>query len=94
MINLNGVTVTRNKKDILKTISWKVEKGQHWSILGLNGSGKTTLLNVINGYLHPVSGQAEILGESLGNIYIPDLRKRIGLIVLLFNNRFKILKVF
>lgn len=80
MINLCGVTVTKNQKDILKNISWKVEKGEHWSILGLNGSGKTTLLNVINGYLHPTSGQAEILGESLGKTYIPDLRKQIGLI--------------
>ncbi|MDN4493419.1 ABC transporter ATP-binding protein [Ureibacillus aquaedulcis] len=80
LINLCEVTVTKNKKNILSNINWQVKKGEHWSILGLNGSGKTTLLNVINGYIHPTIGQAEILGESLGKTYIPDLRKQIGLI--------------
>lgn len=80
MIQISNVTVTKNKKDILKNVEWKVEKGQHWSILGLNGSGKTTLLNIINGYLHPTVGQVEVLGELFGKTYIPDLRKQMGLI--------------
>jgi len=77
---MQEVTVTKNKKDILKNINWQVHKGEHWSILGLNGSGKTTLLNVINGYLHPTNGQVEVLGELFGQTYLPDLRKQIGLI--------------
>ena len=80
MIQMRNVTVTKNKKDILKNINWQVEEGQHWSILGLNGSGKTTLLNVINGYLHPTTGQVEVFGESFGKTYIPDLRKQMGLV--------------
>lgn len=80
MIKLSNVSVTKNKKEILKSINWKVTKGEHWSILGLNGSGKTTLLNVINGYLHPTIGQVEVFGELFGKTYIPDLRKQIGLI--------------
>ncbi|MFC7684814.1 ABC transporter ATP-binding protein [Ureibacillus sp. GCM10028918] len=80
MINLSNVTVTKNKKVILKNINWQVKKGEHWSILGLNGSGKTTLLNVINGYIHPTNGQVEVLGELYGKTYIPDLRKQIGLV--------------
>jgi len=80
MIHLSNVSVIKNKKDILKNINWEVKQGEHWSILGLNGSGKTTLLNVINGYLHPTNGQAEVLGELFGKTYIPDLRKQIGLI--------------
>lgn len=80
MINLRNVTVTKNKKDILKNIDWDVKNGEHWSILGLNGSGKTTLLNVINGYIYPTIGQVTILGEIFGKTYIPDLRKQIGLV--------------
>lgn len=57
-----------------------MEKGEHWSILGLNGSGKTTLLNVVNGYLFPSSGKVEVLGHVFGKANIPDLRKEIGYI--------------
>lgn len=80
MIQLCNVTVTKNKKEILNNIDWEVNKGEHWSILGLNGSGKTTLLNVINGYIHPTDGQVEVLGEMFGKTYIPDIRKQIGFI--------------
>ncbi len=80
MISLQDVCVRRNKKDILKNIDWEIKKGEHWSILGLNGSGKTTLLNIINGYLFPTTGKVEVLGETFGKTYIPDLRKSIGLV--------------
>ncbi|MEK9198578.1 ABC transporter ATP-binding protein [Lysinibacillus halotolerans] len=80
MIHLKDVTVIKNKKVILKDVSWEVQKGEHWSILGLNGSGKTTLLNVLNGYLHPTTGQVEVFGQLFGKTYLPDLRKDIGLV--------------
>lgn len=80
VIHLQNVSVYRNGKDILKDVTWSVEKGEHWSILGLNGSGKTSLLNVVNGYLFPSSGQVEVLGELFGKTYIPNLRKEIGLV--------------
>ncbi len=38
---------------ILHEISWRVERGQHWVILGANGSGKTSLLSAMTGYLMP-----------------------------------------
>lgn len=80
MIKLSEVTVRKNYKDILKNVDWQVNDGEHWAILGLNGSGKTTLLNIIAGYLHPFSGQVEVLGERFGKTYIPELRKKIGLV--------------
>lgn len=80
MIQLNNVSVIKNKKNILKNVCWHVEKGEHWSILGLNGSGKTTLLNVLNGYLHPTTGQVKVFQQLFGKTYLPDLRKRIGLV--------------
>lgn len=80
MILLENVSVSRNKKQILKNVSWKVEKGENWCILGLNGSGKTSILNVINGYLYPNEGNVEILGERFGKTHLGELRKKIGYI--------------
>ena len=47
IINLKNVNLTRNKKEILKDITWKVNPGENWVILGLNGSGKSSLLKLI-----------------------------------------------
>ena len=48
-------------------------------ILGPNGAGKTTLLQVAAAQLHPTSGVASILDETLGAVDVFDLRPRIGL---------------
>ena len=34
---------------ILREVNWRVERGQHWVILGANGSGKTSLLSALTG---------------------------------------------
>ena len=75
---MENVSLIRDKKYILKDISWQVSKGDHWAIVGLNGSGKTTLLNIVNGYLWPSSGVVEVLGNKFGNTDIRELRKSIG----------------
>ena len=89
LINLQGVSVTRNQNKLLKEIDWHVNKGEHWSILGLNGSGKTTLLNVINGYIFPTTGHVEVFNEIFGKTYLPDLRKKIGLVSTSLQHQFQ-----
>jgi len=78
MIHIENIHLYRNDKKILDDLSWHVQKGQHWAILGLNGSGKTTLLKVINGYIWPNEGSVQVLGETYGKTYIPKMRTRIG----------------
>ncbi len=41
----------------LKGISFEVEKGEIFGIIGPNGSGKTTLVNCITGFVKPDSGK-------------------------------------
>ncbi len=62
--------------DILTDIDWRLERGQHWAVLGPNGSGKTTLLKIACGYLWPTSGRVLRLGEEL--IDLIELRRSIG----------------
>ncbi len=80
MIKIEHIDVVRNKKYILKDVSWSVNKGEHWCVIGLNGSGKTTLLNVINGYIYPHAGRVNILGKEFGKTNLQELRKEIGLV--------------
>ncbi|MGM0395982.1 MAG: ABC transporter ATP-binding protein [Bacillota bacterium] len=78
IIDIENVSIWRDSKYILKDIIWKVEKGEHWAILGLNGSGKTTLLNMINGYIFPSKGDVRVLGKTFGGYDLRELRKSIG----------------
>ena len=70
----------RRGRDILKGISWKVARGQHWCVLGANGCGKTTLINVITGYDSATAGGIAVDGECYGDSDWREVRKRVGMV--------------
>ncbi|MFD4932625.1 ABC transporter ATP-binding protein [Peribacillus butanolivorans] len=79
VISLKNINWKRNGNQILNGVSWEVQTGEHWALLGLNGSGKTSLLKMITGYQWPNSGgKVSVLGNIFGKTNIPELRKSIG----------------
>jgi iron complex transport system ATP-binding protein len=72
--------VQRGRTVILKDVNWRVERGQHWVMLGANGSGKTSLLSALAGYLMPTAGEIAVLGRRYGESDWRELRKQIGLV--------------
>jgi iron complex transport system ATP-binding protein len=87
VLQLADVTVVRNGKRLLDSITWAVAEGDRWIILGPNGAGKTTLLQVASAHLYPTHGKAGILGEVLGTTDVFELRPRIGLASAAFADR-------
>ena len=57
-----------NKFQVLKGISFEVEKGEMVVLLGPSGSGKSTLLNIIGGIDTLDSGRVGIDGEYIENM--------------------------
>ena len=51
ILEISNLRIQRGRTVILDNISWRVERGQHWVMLGANGSGKTSLLSALTGYL-------------------------------------------
>jgi iron complex transport system ATP-binding protein len=78
VLEFSDVTVVRDRNRILDSLTWSVESDQRWVVLGPNGAGKTTLLQVASATIHPSSGTATLLGESLGASDVFELRPRIG----------------
>jgi ABC-2 type transport system ATP-binding protein len=79
------VNITRkNKKTtqhVLDGVSFEVNKGDFFGIVGRNGSGKSTLLKILAGVYTPTSGSVEIRGGltpfiELGVGFNPELSGR------------------
>ncbi|MEI9893571.1 MAG: ATP-binding cassette domain-containing protein [Chthoniobacter sp.] len=80
ILSVSHLTVRRGDTHILDDLSWTVQRGEHWVILGANGSGKTSLLSSLIGYLSPTSGVVSVLGQTFGESDWRDLRLHIGIV--------------
>src|SRR3954453_20205646 len=65
----------------LHDVSFSVEKGQTFCVVGENGSGKSTLLQIIAGILQPTSGSTKVTGRvaallELGSGFNPEFSGR------------------
>ncbi|MCK1994618.1 heme ABC transporter ATP-binding protein [Peribacillus muralis] len=60
MLDVRGLTGGYGNKAVLESVSFGVNKGELFGILGPNGSGKTTLLSMLSGVLDYKSGSIRI----------------------------------
>ncbi|WP_280232577.1 ABC transporter ATP-binding protein [Nocardia cyriacigeorgica] len=79
LIDFTDVTIRRSGHTLVGPVTWQVELDERWVVLGPNGAGKTSLLRMAAAEVHPTSGLANLLGETLGKVDINELRPRIGL---------------
>ena len=78
VLDFSDVSVVRGGNTILDSVDWRVRDRDRWVILGPNGAGKTTLLQLAAAQIHPSSGTAKVLDETLGAVDVFELRPRIG----------------
>jgi iron complex transport system ATP-binding protein len=84
LLDVSHLRVTRGRTAILRNVSWRVRRGEHWAILGANGSGKTTLLKTLTGYMTPTDGELSLLGETYGACDWRELRLHVGVVTSAF----------
>ena len=70
-----------NEFTALDDISFDIEKGDIFGLVGFNGAGKSTLLKIIAGVLRPTCGSVEVRGSiapliEVGAGFDPDLTAR------------------
>lgn len=80
----------QTKRKALKNVSFQVEEGSFFCIIGANGSGKSTLCNALVGliphyFVGKMSGEVIVNGKVVEDSTIADLSSEIGLV---FQNPF------
>jgi ATP-binding cassette subfamily F protein uup len=73
---LEGVTLVRGERSIIRDLSTTVMRGDRIGIVGPNGSGKTTLLRLLLGQLAPSAGSVR-LGTGLQIAFFDQLRDQL-----------------
>ena len=92
MIRFEHVSKTFQTKngpfDALKDVSFEIEKGDIYGVIGYSGAGKSTLIRMVNALETPTSGNVWVEEKDIGTLNqkeLRNLRKGIGMIFQQFN---------
>lgn len=78
-ISVKGLTRTFGSVRAVDGLTFAVQAGEVFGVLGHNGAGKTTLVRLINGVLEPTAGSAQVLGLDAAT-QGSEIRKQTGVL--------------
>ena len=70
-----------NNQEVLSNISFKINPGESFAIVGPTGSGKTTITNLITKFYEINTGNILIDGKNIDNYSLETVRSKIGIIL-------------
>lgn len=65
---------------VLRDVSFRIEEGEFWGIVGKSGAGKTTLIHLLLGFYRPTCGRILLNGQSIDTYDMDSVRRSIGLV--------------
>ena len=65
-LQADNLQITRSGREILSGISFTVDAGEVYALLGGNGAGKSTTLLTFLGFLSPASGSVRVNEVEVG----------------------------
>ncbi|WP_100407152.1 heme ABC transporter ATP-binding protein [Bacillus solitudinis] len=80
MITVKDVSIHYGKRCVVEDVSFQVERGEIFGIIGPNGSGKTTLLKAISGGIPVSSGAIEVNHKQIQQYRSKELAKKVAVL--------------
>ena len=80
IIEFENISLAYGNRLILDNISFKINEGQIFGMLGPNGVGKSTIFNLITGLINPNHGKIKIIGENVAQypVYLRTKKFKVG----------------
>ena len=80
IIEFENISLAYGNRLILDNISFKINEGQIFGMLGPNGVGKSTIFNLITGLINPNNGKIKITGEDVTQypVYLRTKKFKLG----------------
>ena len=64
-LDVQKISKSYGKKQAVREVSFQIQEGEIYSLMGMNGAGKTTILRMLATLLRPDGGDAIISGNSI-----------------------------
>ncbi len=80
IIEVENISFSYSRKEVIDSLSLKIEKGVFYSLLGPNGSGKTTLLDLLIGIKEPDKGRIFLYKKNLKEYERSEIAQKISLV--------------
>ena len=80
MISVTGISKSFGDKKVLDGVSFSVNDGEIFGLLGPSGAGKTTLIRVLTGQLKFEEGEAMVMGKRVSKLSGAD-KKQFGIMM-------------
>lgn len=83
VIRFRDVSISFGAREILKEVSFFIDRGQTLCILGRSGVGKSVSLRMLMGFLKPDSGSIKVDGQEITGLSeegLQALRKRVTMV--------------
>lgn len=79
-IEFDNVTFGYNKKNVIENLSFRLEEGKSYALVGSSGSGKTTIAKLISGFYKVDGGAIKIGGKPIESYSDESLIKAISFV--------------
>lgn len=79
MLQVDAVLKSYDKNEVVREISFHVDKGESFGLLGPNGAGKSTTIGMISGIITPDRGEIKVDGLSVKKNAL-DIKRKIGVV--------------
>lgn len=82
IVDIQDLAFSYPTREIFRSVSLSIPRGQVTGIMGGSGSGKSTLLRLIGGQLKPARGVCKVMGQDVHQLdhdALYELRRKIGM---------------
>lgn len=79
VLQVENLTKSYQNASVVDDVTFEIQKGEIFGLIGENGAGKTTLMRMIAGSSNPTKGQIVLFGKTANNL--EQSRKNMGVLI-------------